>query len=50
MHAGYVCFSAACFDNVEMKDQQIQTETMEPLKSHVQEENTTEPQGVYTTA
>ena len=49
MHAGEVCFTAAGFDNVEMKDQQIQTETVEPVKPHVHEESTTEPQGVYTT-
>ena len=46
MHAGHVYSSTAGFDTVEMKDQQIQ---MEPVKPHVQAENTTEPEGVYTT-
>ena len=49
MHAGHACFAAAGFDTVEMKDQQIQTETVEPVKPHVQAGSTTEPQGVYTT-
>ena len=47
--AGHVCSTTAGFDTVEMKDQQIQTETVEPVKPHVQAENTTEPEGVYTT-
>ena len=49
MDAGHVCFTMAGFDTVEIKDQQIQMEALEPLKPHVQAENTTEPQGVYTT-
>ena len=49
IHAGHVFFTAAGFDTVEMKDQQIQKETVEPVKPHVQAERTTEPQGVYTT-
>ena len=49
MHAGHVCFTVADFHTVEMKDQQIQTETVEPVKPHVQAGSTTEPQGVYTT-
>ena len=49
MHGGHVCFTKAGFDNIEMKDQQIQKETVEPVKPHVQAERTTEPQGVYTT-
>ena len=49
MHAGHVCLTTAGFDTVEMKDQQIQTETLKPVKPHVQAGNTTELQGVYTT-
>ena len=49
MHAGLVCSSAAGFDTVEMKDQKIQMETVEPVKPHVQAGSMTEPQGVYTT-
>ena len=52
MHTGYastVCFTAAGFREVEMNDQQIQTETVEPIE-HVETENMTQQQGVYATA
>ena len=51
MHTGYastVCFTAAGFHEVEMNDQQIQTETVEPIE-HVKTGNMTQQQGVYVT-
>ena len=50
MHTGYastVCFTAAGFREVEMNDQQIQTETVEPIEPHVETGNMTQQQGVY---
>ena len=42
-------FTAVGFDKVELKDKQIQTETMESMELHVEAENMTDQQGVYTT-
>ena len=49
MHAGLltVCFIAAGLAMVEMKNQQIQTETVEPME---QTGNLTQQEGIYTTA
>ena len=48
MHTGYqvtVCFTAASFREVEMNDQQIQTEAVEPMEPHVETRNMTQQQG-----
>ena len=45
-----VCFTAAGFRETEMNDQQIQTETVEPMEPHVETGNMTEQQGVHATA
>ena len=53
MHTGYastVCFTAAGSREVEMNDQKIQTETLEPMEPHVETRNMTQQQGVYATA
>ena len=47
MHTGYastLCFTAAGFREVEMNDQQIQTETVESIE-HVETRNMTQQQG-----
>ena len=49
-HAATVCSTAAGFREVEMNDQQIQTETVEPLEPHVETGNMTQQQGVHATA
>ena len=53
MHIGYAstdCFTAAGFREVEINDQQIQTETVEPMEPHVETGNMTQQQGVYAAA
>ena len=53
MHTGHVstvCFTAAGFGEVELNDQQIQTETVRLAEPHVETDNVTQQQGVYATA
>ena len=49
-HASTVCCTAAGFGEVELNDQQIQTETVQPMEAHVETGNVTQQQGVYATA
>ena len=48
--ASTFCCTAAGFGEVEMNDQQIQTETVQPAEPHVETDNVTQQQGVSTTA
>ena len=48
-YVSIVCFTAAGFREVEMNDQQIQTETVESMEPHVETGNMTPQQGVYAT-
>ena len=50
MHPLFVSLHAAGFREVEMNNQQIQTETVEPMEPHVETGNMTQQQGVYATA
>ena len=50
MHPLFVSLHAAGFHEVEMNNQQIQTETVEPMEPHVETGNMTQQQGVYATA
>ena len=49
-HASTVCFTAAGLGEVELNDQQIQTETVQLAEPHVETGNVTQQQGVYATA
>ena len=44
-----VCFIAAGMNKMEVKNQEIQTETVKTVEQHVQVGSTAEQQGVYTT-
>ena len=49
-HASTVCCTTASFGEVELNDQQIQTETVQLAEPHVETVNVTQQQGVYATA